>query len=221
MFLASLISWLIIYALGTRLEATRVQQGRWIARGKNRSTIALAATLVYTTIMIVAGVPILLLDFNVGSTNNEMQNLILSFSLGWFIVDTIWAVFEKFWKIDLFMQHLVCSAGLGWVLYTQRNGWEMLGAAGAGEIFPCLYLGLLAKRLKFGSERFFFVNDSIFVLSFIVIRYCFFSVLAYLVVGADETHPVLATLALLLLLINYYWGVRLVRKYLDKWGHKL
>ncbi|MDQ3234728.1 MAG: hypothetical protein M3Q07_23225, partial [Pseudobdellovibrionaceae bacterium] len=84
-----------------------------------------------------------------------------------------------------------------------------------------LYLGLLAKRLKFGSERFFFVNDSIFVLSFIVIRYCFFSVLAYLVVGGDETHPVLATLALLLLLINYYWGVMLVRKYLDKWGHKL
>jgi hypothetical protein len=221
MFLLSLIFWLIFYALGTRLESARIREGRWAQRGGSRSATALAGTLIYATTMIVFGIPILCLDFNVGQANTWAQNTLLQFSLGWFIISLIWIFYEKFMKSDLILQHVICMTGLIWVLYTGRNGWEMTAAASVGEVLPCLYIGLLAKRWKYGTERFFFVNDSVFMISFILTRFFFFSVLAYLVVGGDDTHIILASSALALLLLSYYWGVLLIRKYLDRWGHKL
>lgn len=221
MFVLSLVFWLILYTLGTCLESIRVKQGRWPGRNASRSTTALAGSLLYAVIMILVGLPILVLDFNVSEANNGMQNAILAFSLAWIIVNTLWIIYEKFWKKDLIVQHLVVLVGMSWVLYTDRNGWEMTAAATVGEILPCLYIGLLAKRWKYGSEHFFFINDTAHVISFIITRFGIYSILAYLVVAADDAHVVLATSAIGLLLICYYWGVKLIRKYLDKWGHRL
>lgn len=216
MLIAFLAFWFLLYSGGTWIENDRVKRGRWPDRGDRMSTTGLLGTLLHATIAILVGLPIILSDMNLNDKNTWAQSTFLLFSIAWFAVDTIWIVYERNWKIDFILHHIICLIGL-WNIYSiGYYGWVTTAAISIGEMGPCFYIEILAKRWKYGSTRFYFINDTAYVISFSITRFILYTALTLILLLGDP--PLLVKIPVIgLLAISYYWAVLLIRKYWTRW----
>lgn len=145
------------------------------------------------------------------STSSPKQMETLAVSVGYLIYDLVCGIFEKQFKIDNAIHHLVSIIGLGAGLSYQRCGSEMVAALWITELSsPFLHLRELLKELGYRDTDINLTADIAFAAIFSFARMIGGPYLTYVTLYADN--PILIkAMALSLQLVSGFWFYKIVR----------
>lgn len=71
---------------------------------------------------------------HIGKTNNELHNVIIINSLGYFLFDLVWCVYMRTEGLVMLAHHSLSIFGFSYVVYYNRYGCDMSTVLGASEL---------------------------------------------------------------------------------------
>lgn len=212
-FLASILIWTSLFLVGNGIE---------FGFGRKRPTYDTIAnrvlTLLHAAFAIGFGLTAIVLRFNIGEVNTPFQTKVIAFSLAFFVVDFGVMIGLRYKRRDFYFHHLMCFFVEGYGLLAGTSGWEICSSIAFGEMGPCFYLGLLARRLEIRSPRFYWWNDHAYLAAFLFSRWAAIPVLVYLTLRSPVTAPYIKVFALVFLILGLYWGIALLKRHYKKYG---
>ncbi|XP_050267544.1 uncharacterized protein LOC126712304 [Quercus robur] len=137
------------------------------------------------------------------SSPKQMQTLAVT--LSYMIYDLVCSLFNKKFKLDNSIHHLVSIVGMGAGLAYNKSGSELVAALWVSEISsPFLHLRELLKELGYKDTDLNLVADILFAAIFTFARMGCGSYITYLTVAANNPF-VIKAMALSLLLVSAFW----------------
>ncbi|KAK4599851.1 hypothetical protein RGQ29_009775 [Quercus rubra] len=137
------------------------------------------------------------------SSPKQMQTLAVT--LSYMIYDLVCSLFNKKFKLDNSIHHLVSIVGMGAGLAYNKSGSELVAALWVSEISsPFLHLRELLKELGYKDTDLNLVADILFAVIFTFARMGCGSYITYLTVAANNPF-VIKAMALSLLLVSAFW----------------
>ncbi len=216
MLVLMVATWFLIYALLFGFERYQITNNNWPKPIQTMSTTAILGTLIHAAIVISCGLYVLLDYTSALNPLTFSQHLLIAFSLSWFLIDSLWIMVDRNWRKDMILHHIICIMGLSVALQSQKYGWIIVATICIGEMGPCVYLDMMAKRFGWHTPRFEWWNDTAYLISFTLTRFGLYSGLC--VMSFIEPLPNwLRAPGLALLAMSYYWNILLIKKYIRRW----
>eukprot|EP01139_Manchomonas_bermudensis_P026165 Amastigsp_a848775_45.p1 type:complete len:281 gc:universal Amastigsp_a848775_45:892-50(-) len=152
---------------------------------------------------------------SLGAPNSEIARLTLVVVLGYFVMDlgmsTVYSVSDAAVKLH----HVVCVAGMSYVLWTGHSGAEIVTAIAIGEITipPYNFRWMLrCAGLRAKLSRIFIANEVVFFVVFVVFRVVIGVPFTVSVVLSEKVAPFIKICACVLLACSGLWFAHLVSR---------
>ncbi len=214
-FQLSLAFWITLYECLHQFEQRQIIQNIWPEVENSSSTTVVIGTIAHAAIVIPLGLCVISQDSRLEIMTDVQRNFIL-ISYAWFWIDCLWILRDRNWRKDMIFHHIICMITIQTVLSSNSHGFLQSAVICFGEMGPCVYFDVLAKRWNMCTDRFSFINDTSYVIIFSLTRFIIIPIIGYLLwISCDLWLLRLTTTCMIILSI--YWGLLVAKKYYFRW----
>jgi hypothetical protein len=199
--LCSCVFWALLFTLGSLIvEQPIPRRSLWDLRNRLVSAVHGLFCIWFSTSELLNGLKL-------GAENSEFQEIVLCWTLGYFLYDLICMIIFGIYDTGIILHHaLVITADLSCILSGKGGTEAMMGYFVSEFTNPLLHLKEMLKLLNQKDTQFFFVAEISFFFAYFFSRFLIGIPAIYLIVTSHEVILFERVAGLGLELMFIYWG---------------